>query len=90
MRVDYLIESFFVVSVDIVEDESLDMVEDESVDMVEDESVTAVVDSVVSVFVLEQAVASARMERKKNADFAMFVVEFDPLVSDKPLFNPFK
>ncbi|GAB2543126.1 hypothetical protein GCM10027085_37980 [Spirosoma aerophilum] len=40
--------------------------------IVDVESDTVVVDSV---FVLEQAVASAIIERKKNADFAMFMLE---------------
>ncbi|NEU69934.1 hypothetical protein GK091_23845 [Spirosoma agri] len=66
-------ESFLVVSVAIVE--SLDMVdiEDESDDMVELESVTVVDDSVDSVLVLEQAVASAIKESRKNADLAIIV-----------------
>lgn len=38
------------------------------------ESVTIADDSVVSVFVLEQAVAKAIIESRKNADFAMFVL----------------
>ena len=68
-----MIESFFVVSVAIVE--SLDMVDvdAESDDTVELESVTVVDDSVDSVLVLEQAVASAIKERRKNADLAMIV-----------------
>ncbi|UFH51921.1 hypothetical protein [Spirosoma sp. KNUC1025] len=66
-------ESFFVVSVDIVELLSLVML-DESVDIVELLSVTVAVDSFVSVFVLEQAVDNARRESRKNADFAMFVM----------------
>ena len=55
--------------------ESLDMVDvdAESDDIVELESVTVVDDSVDSVLVLEQAVASAIKERRKNADLAMIV-----------------
>ncbi|WP_020600652.1 hypothetical protein [Spirosoma panaciterrae] len=68
----YLIESFFVVSVAIVDDESVDMlVESEVIDV---ESETVVVDSVVSVLVLEQAVANASIESRKNADLAMFAM----------------
>jgi hypothetical protein len=63
-----------VVSLIIVDDESVDIFV-ESVDMVLIEllSETAVVDSVVSVFELEQAVARAIIERRKNADFAIFL-----------------
>jgi hypothetical protein len=68
-----LIESFFVVSVAIVE--SLDIVDVESDDMVELESVTVVDDSVDSVLVLEQAVVRASRESRKKADFAMFFNE---------------
>lgn len=37
-------------------------------------SVTVAVDSLVSVFVLEQAVAKANIESRKNADFTMDVM----------------
>ncbi|GAB3989894.1 hypothetical protein GCM10028807_15820 [Spirosoma daeguense] len=66
-----MIESFLVVSVDMVEAESLVVVE--SVLMVAVESVTVVVVSVVSVLVLEQAVAKAIIARRKNADFAIII-----------------
>ena len=42
--------------------------------IVDEESVTVVADSVVSVLVLEQAVANAIIERRKNADFTMIIV----------------
>lgn len=72
-REDYLIESFLVVSVDIVDALSLVMLV-ESEDMVEVLSDTVVVeDSVDSVLVLEQAVAKANIESRKNADFAMCI-----------------
>ncbi|GAB3946910.1 hypothetical protein GCM10028805_18220 [Spirosoma harenae] len=64
--------SFLVVSVAIVALESI-FIELESVVIVDEESVTVVDVSVVSVFVLEQAVAKANIERRKKADFAMSV-----------------
>jgi|GEM_PF-5068439 len=82
--VDYLIESFFVVSVDMVE--SVDIVEAESEDMVEVESVTVVDDSVDSVFELEQAVVSAIIESRKNAYLAMIFIEIE--VVNHFLINP--
>ena len=48
----------------------------ESVLIVEVESVTVVADSVVSVFVLEQAVAKAIIDRRKNADFTMIIMNY--------------
>ncbi|GAB3042147.1 hypothetical protein [Spirosoma pulveris] len=68
-----MIESFFVVSLIMVDVESpvvdeVDIVDVVSLIIVEVESDTVVVDSV---FVLEQAVANAIIERMKNADFAM-------------------
>jgi hypothetical protein len=69
---DYLIESFLVVSLIMVDVESPAIVE--SVLMVEDESVTVVDVSVVSVLVLEQAVAKAIIDRTKNADFTIIVM----------------
>ena len=48
----------------------------ESVLIVEVESVTVVADSVVSVFVLEQAVAKAIIDRRKNADFTMITMNY--------------
>lgn len=48
----------------------------ESVLIVEVESVTVVADSVVSVFVLEQAVAKVIIDRRKNADFTMITMNY--------------
>ena len=48
----------------------------ESVLIVEVESVTVVADSVVSVLVLEQAVAKAITDRRKNADFTMITMNY--------------
>ncbi|MFD2933319.1 hypothetical protein [Spirosoma flavum] len=57
----------------MVDDESpAILVESLIIDVV---SVTVVDDSVDSVFVLEQAVAKAIIERKKNADFAMLMLK---------------
>ncbi|GAB3720704.1 hypothetical protein GCM10028816_06900 [Spirosoma lituiforme] len=70
---DYLIESFFVVSLIMVDVESLIVVvESPIVDALSD---TVVADVVDSVFVLEQAVARAIIDSRKNADFAMSLVE---------------
>ena len=74
---DYLIESRRAVSLLIVELESLFIVEDESLFIIEVESVTDADVSVVSVFVLEQAVAKAIIAKTKNADFAMGYNEFE-------------
>lgn len=74
--IDYLIESFRVESLLIVPDvlSPIMRVESEELLMLDEVlSVTVVDDSFVSVLVLEQAVAKAIIERKKNADFAMFV-----------------
>ncbi|WP_461070272.1 hypothetical protein [Spirosoma horti] len=72
MKRDYLIESFFVVSLIIVDEESLIiLVESLIIDVLSD---TVVVDVVDSVFELEQAVAKAIIDRKKKADFAMSLV----------------
>jgi len=68
-----LIESFFAVSLIIVDDESVAIVAVVSVLIVELLSVTVVADSVVSVLVLEHAVAKAIIERKKKADFTMLL-----------------
>jgi hypothetical protein len=69
---DYLMESFFVVSLVIVEVESpIVLVESLIIDVL---SETVVVDVVDSVFELEQAVAKAIIDRKKKADFAMSLV----------------
>ncbi|GAB3796865.1 hypothetical protein GCM10028819_15240 [Spirosoma humi] len=69
---DYLIESFFVVSLVMVDDESVVIfVESLIIDVLSD---TVVVDVVDSVLELEQAVAKAIIDRKKNADFAMSLV----------------
>ena len=70
---DYLIESFFVVSLIMVEEESVVIfVESLIIDVLSD---TVVVDVVDSVFELEQAVAKAIIDRRKNADFAMSLVK---------------
>lgn len=70
---NYLIESFFVVSLIMVDVESpVVLVESLIIDVLSD---TVVVDVVDSVFVLEQAVAKAIIDRRKNADFAMSLVE---------------
>lgn len=67
-----MIESFFVVSLVIVDVESLVvLVESLIIDVLSD---TVVVEVVDSVFELEQAVAKAIIDRKKNADFAMSLV----------------
>jgi hypothetical protein len=63
------------VSVDIVDVLSPAVVV-ESVLIVEVESVTVVADSVVSVLVLEQAVAKAIIDRRKNADFTMITMNY--------------
>ena len=75
VKFDYLIESLLAVSLVMVDEESLIIFveSDDIVLIVELLSVTVVADSVVSVFVLEQAVAKAIIERRKNADFAMFL-----------------
>ncbi|GAB3696651.1 hypothetical protein GCM10027592_20010 [Spirosoma flavus] len=74
---DYLIESFLVVSVDIIEVESPAIfVESILIVEVDDESVTVVEVSVLSVLELEQAVASAIIASIKKADFAMVVRKF--------------
>lgn len=57
--------------------DELDIVDVVSLIIVDVESDTAVVDSV---FVLEQAVASAIIERMKNADFAMLSLKLRLLV----------
>ncbi len=68
-----MIESFLVVSLVMVDVESpAVLVESLIIDV---ESVTVVDDSVDSVFELEQAVAKAIIERRKNADFAMLMLE---------------
>ncbi|RAI78378.1 hypothetical protein HMF3257_08040 [Spirosoma telluris] len=69
-----MIESFFVVSLIIVDVES-PAIFVESVVIVE--SVTVVDVSVVSVLVLEQAVAKAIIERRKKADFTMVAMKFE-------------
>ena len=72
IKKDYLIESFFVVSLIIVDEESVViLVESLIIDVLSD---TVVVDVVDSVLELEQAVAKAIIDRKKNADFAMSLV----------------
>lgn len=69
----YLIESLFVVS--LVAESPAIWVEVESVALIEDidevESVTVVEVSFDSVLLLEQAVASTIIDKKKKADFAM-------------------
>lgn len=50
------------------------LVESEEVPIVEVLSITVVEDSLVSVLVLEQAVAKAIIESRKKADFAMDVM----------------
>ncbi len=65
-----MIESFLVVSLDMVEAESL-LIVVESVLIVEVVSVTVALDSVDSFFVLEQPDAKAKIESRKNADFFM-------------------
>ena len=73
-REDYRIESRRVVSLVIVDVESVDIVD--IVDVVS----TAVVDEfVVSVFVLEQAVVSAISDSIRKANLAMFVYSFERL-----------
>lgn len=72
IKKDYLIESFFVVSLIMVDEESVViLVESLIIDVLSD---TVVVDVVDSVLELEQAVAKAIIDRKKNADFAMSLV----------------
>ncbi len=63
--------SFMVVSLIIVVESLIMVVESLIIAVV---SVTVAADSVDSVFVLEQAVASAITDRKKNADFFMVVL----------------
>ncbi len=59
----------------MVEEESrIMLVESEEVPIVEVLSITVVEDSLVSVLVLEQAVAKAIIESRKKADFAMGVM----------------
>lgn len=59
----------------MVEEESrIMLVESEEVPIVEVLSITVVEDSLVSVLVLEQAVAKAIIESRKKADFAMDVM----------------
>lgn len=71
----YRVESLRAVSLDIVDEESLIiLVESEDVPIVEVLSITVVEDSLVSVLVLEQAVAKAIIESRKKADFAMGVM----------------
>jgi hypothetical protein len=77
-----LIESFFVVSAAIVV--SADIVEAVSVEAVE--SVTVVDVSVDSVLELEQEVARAIIDSRKNAYLAMFFRELDEL--KLYVFNP--
>ena len=72
-EIDYLIESFLVVSVIMVDVESPAILVVSLI--IEVVSVTVVDDVVDSVFVLEQAVAKAIIERKKNADFAMLMLK---------------
>lgn len=75
---DYLIESFLVVSLVIVDVESpVVLVESLIIEVLSD---TVVVDVVDSVFELEQAVAKAIIDRNKNADFAMSLVKLKWLV----------
>ena len=76
--VDYRTESFRAESLLIVPDVLSPIMRVESEELLMDDeleelSVTVVDDSLVSVLVLEQAVARAIIERRKNADFAMFV-----------------
>ncbi|AUD07097.1 hypothetical protein CWM47_00160 [Spirosoma pollinicola] len=66
-------ESFLVVSVVMVDVESPAILVVSLI--IEVVSVTVVDDVVDSVFVLEQAVAKAIIERKKNADFAMLMLK---------------
>ncbi|WP_240625654.1 hypothetical protein [Spirosoma pollinicola] len=68
-----MIESFLVVSVVMVDVESPAILVVSLI--IEVVSVTVVDDVVDSVFVLEQAVAKAIIERKKNADFAMLMLK---------------
>ena len=68
-----MIESFFVVSLIMVDEESVViLVESLIIDVLSD---TVVVDVVDSVLELEQAVAKAIIDRKKKADFAMSLVK---------------
>ena len=67
-----MIESFFVVSLIMVDEESVViLVESLIIDVLSD---TVVVDVVDSVLELEQAVAKATIDRRMNADFAMSLV----------------
>ena len=68
---NYLIESFLVVSLVMVDVESPAIFVESLI--IEVESVTVVDVSVDSVLVLEQAVAKAIIESRRNADFAIFV-----------------
>lgn len=69
---DYLIESFFVVSVDMVDVVSLIVLVESVVVLMVDVLSDTVVD-VDSVLLLEQAEAKAIIESRKKADFAMFI-----------------
>ena len=68
-----MIESFLVVSLDMVEVESV-LIVVEPVLIVDVVSVTVALESVDSVFVLEQADAKAIIDSRMNADFFMILL----------------